>query len=195
VRGGGGYNRGSFVYWVKGCGGGVFAGVMKWFVWMWSRPMLFAPFTKKRTHNLGPICLPKMICWEVWVCGRREYSIFLFLFLMSFRTFLHMTPNILFYRTTEINPETWENFYCNFLCRFSSTNHSYPFNFLAKNSRQRWLRLVPGKGSAVQKNSGKEKSYLSPTPNQPNFFLWFWIHTASAPSKEGTHTDGGAVIR
>jgi len=26
-------------------------------------------------------------------------------------------------------------------------------------------------------------------------FFWFWIHTASAPSTAGTHTDGGAVIR
>jgi len=26
-------------------------------------------------------------------------------------------------------------------------------------------------------------------------FLWFWIHTASAPITSGTHTDDGAVIR
>ena len=33
--------------------------------------------------------------------------------------------------------------------------------------RQSWLNFVPGKGSAVQKNSYKAKFYLSPTSNQP----------------------------
>ena len=35
-------------------------------MWMCDRPMLRAPFTKKRTHNLGPIYLQKMMCWKVW---------------------------------------------------------------------------------------------------------------------------------
>ena len=36
---------------------------------MCNRPMLRAPFTKKRTHNLEPIYLHKMMCWKVWVWG------------------------------------------------------------------------------------------------------------------------------
>jgi len=36
--------------------------------------MLCAPFTKKRTHNLGSIHLQKVMCWKVWVCGRLVYS-------------------------------------------------------------------------------------------------------------------------
>jgi len=31
---------------------------------MCKRPMLRAPFTKKRTHNLGPIYLQKLMCWK-----------------------------------------------------------------------------------------------------------------------------------
>jgi len=38
-------------------------------VWMCNRPILRAPFTKKRTHNLGPIDFQKMMCWKVWVWG------------------------------------------------------------------------------------------------------------------------------
>jgi len=36
---------------------------------MRNRPMLRAPFTKERPHNLGPIHLQKMMCWKVWVRG------------------------------------------------------------------------------------------------------------------------------
>jgi len=48
--------------------------------------------------------------------------------------------------------------------------------------------------------SSERGELLAPPPGEPYrngefFFFWFWIHTASAPSTVGTHTDGGAVIR
>ena len=49
---------------------------------------------------------------------------------VSSRTWSHMTPNILIFCPTEIDPEICKNCCCAFLCSFSSTN-SHPFIFWA----------------------------------------------------------------
>ena len=77
--------------------------------------------------------------------------LFPFLLLVSSRTLSHMTTNILSSRPTEINPETWENWYYVCLCCFSSTDPPhvpliFPPNFSAvqkKNIRTYKKKVVP----------------------------------------------------
>jgi len=58
--------------WPRRVGVGCLRVLMEWVVWMCNRTMLRASFTKKRMHNLGLICLPKMMCSKVWVWGVGE---------------------------------------------------------------------------------------------------------------------------
>ena len=79
-----------------------------------------------------------------------------------------ISPNIFFFRPTEINPKIWKNWYL-ILSTFCLIYNSscYTFVFPQKKFRQSWLKLVPAKESAVQKNCCREKSYHLLLPDQP----------------------------
>jgi len=53
----------------------VFAGVNGVFCLDVNQTLVNAPFTKKPTHNLGPIYFQKMMCCRVWVGDRLERSV------------------------------------------------------------------------------------------------------------------------
>jgi len=84
------------------------------------------------------------------------------------KLFVLDVPNIFFSRPTEINPKIWESGYRILVCSFSFTiPRPFLIDYLQKQSRQSWLKLVQGKGSALQNNSGKEKWYQLLSPDQP----------------------------
>jgi len=60
----GGTTKGLFNTLLRRVGVGCLRVLREWVEWMWNRPMLCTPFSKKRMHNLfnlGPIYLQKML--------------------------------------------------------------------------------------------------------------------------------------